>query len=278
MRGLSSRTPMNVTAVGAEKVSEFKMKISHIVTNGCSFTYCQGLSNLVKQGWPALVANQLNCPLVNLGMPAVGNDNIYRRTSEYLYNNLVYPESKPLVIIAWTQPWRREAWTESKKGFRPISFPHNKPQNNHERAVLENWNEESFLRITLMYKLALINLCENLNIPYLTTDYANSTYTQHEAEIEDKLKVRFSQMYEKLQNKYQIEPFYKLSQSLPKLPCGHDGKEAQELLANYTVKKIKELHSDLIFTKDQPYLQFKEMFTNESYYSIYPEWRRFQLD
>ena len=95
------------------------MDISHIVTIGCSFTYCQGLP--IFQGWPALVANALDCPLVNLGIPGVGNDNIHRRLYEYIYNDLLIYNSKPLVIIAWTQPWRDRKSTRLNSSHIPLS-------------------------------------------------------------------------------------------------------------------------------------------------------------
>ena len=63
------------------------LEISHLVVNGCSFTYCQGLESPNTQGWPALLAKKLNVPVVNLAAPGSSNDGIYRRTYDYFYND-----------------------------------------------------------------------------------------------------------------------------------------------------------------------------------------------
>jgi hypothetical protein len=90
---------MNVIAVDAEKVSGFKLKITHVVTIGCSWTYCQGLDSPSTQGWPALVAKKLNVPLVNLAVPGVGNDFIHRVSHEYIYKNYSYISSDSIIRI-----------------------------------------------------------------------------------------------------------------------------------------------------------------------------------
>ena len=150
------------------------MDISHIVTIGCSFTYCQGLP--IFQGWPALVANALDCPLVNLGIPGVGNDNIHRRLYEYIYNDLLIYNSKPLVIIAWTQPWRRETWSKKHyndeyfQNYAPMSLPDTSEIDAVQTAFLENYNEEDFHRRTVLAKTSVINLLKQFNIPYIMTD------------------------------------------------------------------------------------------------------------
>jgi hypothetical protein len=61
------------------------MDITHLVVNGCSWTYCQGLEDPKNQGWPKLLADQLGCEVVNLAIPGTGNDTIHRRTYEYVH-------------------------------------------------------------------------------------------------------------------------------------------------------------------------------------------------
>ena len=83
------------------------VKLSHLVVNGCSFTYCQGLENPAEQGWPALLANKLKVPVVNLAIPGSGNDAIFRRTYEYFYLNKKH-NNFPLFINVWSFSGSRE--------------------------------------------------------------------------------------------------------------------------------------------------------------------------
>jgi hypothetical protein len=43
-----------------------------------------------------------------------------------------------------------------------------------------------------------------------------------------------------------IASFEELVSHLPKLPCGHDGLRAQEIIGNYSFKKIKELYGEIL--------------------------------
>lgn len=222
------------------------MDITHLVVNGCSFTYCQGLENHKEQGWPALVAKALGVEVVNLAVPGIGNDAIARRTYEYIYETLP-ANSKPLVIVAWSQHWRRETWYKNLHGksldnYWIVSFPKDKPQHLVEELLLENWNEEDFYRKTILYKLMLENLLNAYNIPHLTSDYAGSSCVDDKCE-ESLRKVRstFPSMYQHAEKSpFVLQPFYQITHAYPKLPCGHDGPEAQVQLANYIVSQINE--------------------------------------
>jgi len=83
------------------------IEISHLVVNGCSHTYCQGIHNPKINGWPAIVANRLGVPLVNLGARGSGCDGILRRTYDYFYRDLKN-NNKPFYVIGWTGGTRRE--------------------------------------------------------------------------------------------------------------------------------------------------------------------------
>lgn len=268
---------MNVTVAVAAKVLEFEMEISHIVTNGCSFTYCQGLPDITNQGWPGLIARQLDCPLVNLGLPGIGNDSIKRRTYEYAYESLIYSDNKPFVIIAWTQDWRREAWQRKHwndfkfHDYAPISLNEDNPQTNYERAVIEEWSEIEAYRRYLLYKLSVINLLENMNIPYLMTDYS-----YHDDDAATVVNIKFSKMVEFANSKC-IKPFHELVYGTEKLPCGHDGVDAQQIIAEYTIAQIKEKYPNLIFAKHKPYMKLSEFITKDKYHMKFPEWCKFSL-
>jgi hypothetical protein len=51
-----------------------RIDVTHLVVNGCSWTYGTGLAHPKEQAWPALLAKQLGVPLVNLAIQGSGND------------------------------------------------------------------------------------------------------------------------------------------------------------------------------------------------------------
>jgi len=81
------------------------LEISHLVVNGDSFTYCQGLENPMEVGWPALLAKKLNVPVVNLALRGSNNNSIVRRTYEYFYMD---KNTKPFYIIGFSHATREE--------------------------------------------------------------------------------------------------------------------------------------------------------------------------
>jgi len=222
------------------------MDITHLVVSGCSFTYCQGLANPKEQGWPAPVAKAFGVEVVNLAVPGTGNDAIARRTYEYIYESLP-TNSKPLVIVAWSQYWRRETWYKQLHGkpldnYWIVSFPENKPQHLAEELLLENWNEVDFYRKTILYKLMLDNLFKAYKIPHLTSNYAGSPCTNDDCEASlEKVRSMFPSMYQTAEKgDFTLTPFYTVTHDCPKLPCGHDGPEAQAQLANYIIGEIND--------------------------------------
>lgn len=270
---------MSVTVVDAGKVSEYKLEITHLVTVGCSWTYCQGLENITRDGWPALVAKDLNIPVVNLGTPGIGNDNIHRRTYEYFYQNLP-TKSNPLFIIAWTQPWRREAWFEAH-GTSPvraefneygiINMPKDTPQNHYEHALLENWDEEDFHRKTLLYKLSLINLFRANNIPYLMTDF--SSHYPPPKQVQEKIKKHYSVLWETMMNDSQkIKEFHQLTKRIPKTPCMHENEEGNRVVADYAISEIRNRFGSYKFVNNKEYLKLSEFIKGQKYSGIFPEW------
>lgn len=266
---------MNVTAVDAEKVSEFKLEITHLVTIGCSFTYCQGLTSPSTQGWPALVAKKLNVPLVNLALPGVGNDFIHRVSHEYIYRNLP-TNSKPLFVVAWSQYWRWEQWVKEHYGntryddYAPFMLP-NKSNKKFE-FYFENFNDRNCYRKTFLYKLSLMNLFKVMNIPYMMTEYANDMDAEH-----DFLK-DLTYMTDIIDSDiYKIEGFYKISQDgQPKLPCGHDGEKTQITIASYTLSQIDRLFPNLSII-DGEFFTLSQFSKTSNYHQKFPEWCKFKL-
>lgn len=251
----------------AERVLEYSVNISHLVTVGCSFTYCQGLPDILNQGWPALLARKLNIPVVNLAVPGIGNDAIHRITYEYIYQNLP-TNSKPLVIVAWSQYWRREAWYKEKNDYNIISFPDESPKDHYQYALLENWSEEDFFRKTTLYKLSLVNLLKNHNIPFLITDFTA------EYDIDHNTRQKYTEMTSGIKNS--IKNFFEITAHLPKLPCGHHGIEAQKELSEYTFSEIKN-NFGYITPIDKPFLKLQEYITQSKNHQRHPIWCDFTL-
>ena len=85
------------------------LKISHLVVNGCSYTYGQGIENPLRDAWPSIVARELGVPLINLGIPGQGNPPIQRRTFDYFFQDL-YNHNNPFYIHAYTKSARQELY------------------------------------------------------------------------------------------------------------------------------------------------------------------------
>lgn len=219
----------------AEKVSEYNMalEISHLVTIGCSYTYCQGLEDPTTQGWPALLAQKLNVPVVNLGIMGSGNDSIYRRATEYYYLNKT-TNSKPFFIVAFSQALRREEYLAEYKGttvgdFRTLACYGDEPI---ERAIYEHidTNGVYFMeRRKLMHWLSIINMFKANNVSYFTTSYM-ADHQQSLTMIKNNYPTLFSAVHD---DENRIEDFYHLTKGFPLTECNHDGLEAQQIVANY---------------------------------------------
>jgi len=232
------------------------MEITHLVVNGCSWTYCQGLDDPKTQGWPALVAKDLGVPVVNIALPGSGNDAIHRRTYEYVYQNLP-TGSKPLFLIFWSQYWRREAWYEFKdlekiQDYRGIHPGLRKPfeeKDELEAALLSHKSDEDSLRKTLLYKLSIINLFKSCNIPFLMTDFVNDEPNLSEVGICMKKALE-----KEMCHVHKDEATFRLINSFPKLPCQHDGVEAQIETSKWWMTNIYKMFPNLSVVTEVPFL------------------------
>lgn len=145
--------------------------ISHLVVNGCSFTYGAELEDPVNEAWPAHVAKNLGIPVVNIACGSIGNDAIHRRTYEYFYEDLKN-DNNPLYIIGFSAFVRKEYWHEAEKFYRGIHIADRRipDMNLAQREFLENYSLEDLYRRTLLFKLSLKNLFVSYNIPHLFVD------------------------------------------------------------------------------------------------------------
>lgn len=219
-----------------------QIKISHLVTNGCSFTYCQGIENPRENGWPALIAKRLGVPVVNLASKGSGNDAIFRRTYEYFYLNKPF-NNNPFWITAWSFSVRREEFFTTYRGlpldeFQTIDL---KSGGTLEKEIVFNAMTDKGMiaceRKKMLYWAACLELFKSNNIPYLTTDYMPNS----DESIYHFLKEQFATQYNTVyHDNNKIANFIDLTKPFAedRLPCGHDGPKAMVALADYAYEQI----------------------------------------
>lgn len=220
------------------------MKISHIVTNGCSFTYGEGLDDRENEAWPFVLGNKLGVDVVNIARSGSGNDRIFRRTYEYFYED-IKNNNHPLYVIMFSAINRQDRWLEDQQQYQIIS-----PAETHDpvsRDFVYNYNKVTFYRNYMMYRHALKNLFEAHNIPYIF-------YLAIEIlENQDQKRKMQLDMTNLLPNQYQLftnDVHYAGDASIvtaghPRTKCMHWGPLGHEALANDAHNKINELYPNL---------------------------------
>ena len=257
------------------------MKVSHLVVNGCSWTYCQGLTKPHIYGWPALVAEEFKIPVVNLAMKGSGNDGIHRRTYEYAFEDSQY-NNYPFYIIAWSQTWRREAWCKKMynkgilhDGYHIIPFPGDKPSNNLEYALLDTWSEEDFYRRTMLYRLSLDSLFKSKNMNYISTFFDDEEFNNGKNDCSHliaNVKDRFSTSIEHLaKNTNRVVDFFKIAEFYSKTVCGHEGIEGNKAIADYLINDMK-LRYNTIDSVDEKYLTLSEYYKKTDLNNYKSDW------
>lgn len=233
------------------------IKISHLVVNGCSFTYCQGLKKPSEQGWPAILAKKLNVPVVNISCKGSGNDSILRRTTQYFYKDNY--KNFPFYIVCFSQALRREEYVikyqnKDINGFYQLSSFSTEPI---EKALYENYNERGIIsqeEKKLIYWASVVNLFKSNNINYLVSDFM----PEHDTKIYDAVKQKNAHLVDILHNDvYNVKDLNSVTKNLPKLPCGHDGYEAQDFIAEFFFRKIQEKYNDFIHVSEN-YIKTKD--------------------
>lgn len=222
------------------------INISHLVVNGCSFTYGQGLENREESNWPALLSKKLGVPVINLANMGAGCDRIFRTTHEYFIKD-VGNNNNPFYIIAFSGALRREEWQVEFNDFYNVNLCD--PVNNLSRALIDNMDEKGLLsyeRKKYVFWSSVISLFKAYNIPYLTTDYMPTT-TYDDGVIRSLLPETYDYC---INDPNKLEDFNKLTNDFSKLPCGHDDYPAQEFLANYCYSKIIKKYKAVYVTNN----------------------------
>lgn len=237
--------------------------ISHLVVIGCSFAYCQGLESPKTQGWPALVANKLGVPVVNLSGKGAGNDKIMRRLFEYHNLNLEHGNN-PFYIISFSHSSRREEYTERMGDYTIVDMHPtalDKYVDEFSKPCLVNYNQEIMSRRKLMLQSYIINFLRANNLNYLTTDYL----PDHQIDIELYAKGIFPKAYEDVFNdKRNMKSFSEFSKQNVPLPCGHDDLVAQSQIKEYLLPKLQEVYGE-VNVVDKPFTTLTDY---ANYYTI----------
>lgn len=249
------------------------IEISHLVVDGCSLTYCQGLEKPHIDGWPALLAKKIGVPVVNLALPGSSNDGIHRRLYNYVYKSIDFYnqnqiETNPFYIPAFTFAGRREEFfkkyylsSDTERYFCLDLSPdfakikdiidNRRIDENAVAAYVEYGYILNFDLLAanikkLEYWASLINLFKVNNLNYATGDYI-PTYDE---EVLYTVKSRYKHLNKIVfEDKNYFGDFSHLLYTMPKLPCGHDGLEAQHMLAEYIYYKILEIYGEISVKK-----------------------------
>lgn len=218
------------------------INISHLVVIGCSFSYGQGLDNPKEDAWPAILANKLSVPVVNLSTPGGGNDRIMRKLFEYYHAD--NKGNNPFYIVPFSHSSRREEYILEENDYRVIDMhplSYRKNQYGYTRPALMHYNQEAASARKLMIQTYIIDFFRANNTNYLTSDFLPDSVTDHHT-----LKLSFPTAYDKVYNDpYKLIDLANFSKQHTPLPCGHDGPEAQHAIANY-------IHDELTARYGQP--------------------------
>ena len=253
-------------------------EITHLVTLGCSFTYCQALYDPPNEGWPKLVADKLGVPIVNLGVRGLGNDGIHRRAYEYFYKNS-HTNSKPFFIVAMSQNTRREEYLLERQEELIQDYHIISPSDPIEcttvsKAIFSQMDDKGILLSEvrkLMYWNSIVNLFKTHNIPYLISDYfpdksestinyINKNHIVLKTEIETDI--------------CRIRDFGDITSNYPKaLDKSHHGKQAQVALADFIYEQANSIYEEIVpikgnflSLKDYPSENKKKFETSNQWY------------
>lgn len=268
------------------------IEITHLVVDGCSLAYCQGLENPHIDGWPALLAKKIGVPVVNLALGGASMDAIHRRQYDYFYESQTYYKqrninAKPFQIISLTYATRREEYFEEhyynhetnrywgldlspdlKKLEKIISSLDISPKNLPayvEYAHIMNMNLYAMTVRKLHYWDSLRQLFQNKKHDYTIFDYMPT--------LDVKVDVLLQQNhYDLLESLYNDVHFYgdmaAVTRDYPKLPCLHDGLEAQKVICDYIYEKMVNCHGEIVAVPCDNIYKISNFYKNEGPYRM----------
>jgi len=240
------------------------LNISHLVVNGCSYTYGHGISDPVQNAWPSLVAKKLGVPLINLGLPGQSNHAIKRRTLRYFFKDL-YNHNNPFYIHAYTQSQRREIYLSTDYNGEPYqdyklldAGDVNKLTALAKENILHT--DEYYLKLLEVEKYNIWNsinsLLDKYNINHFCTDYMPQTDSTVIDWINKYHYILKSEVETEL---YKLKNFNEVTEDLPKTSCLHETEEGHKRVADYVYNQITKRYSD-INVINKPYTKLKDCY------------------
>lgn len=233
-----------------------EITISHLVVNGCSYTYCEGLENPSTQGWPALLAKKLNVPVVNLAMPGTGNHRIYRKTVDYFFKDT---GSNPFYLLGMTSCTRMEQYSRHVSDYIAINLinqPYPALWENKFVRLMQRGNDPLILaKAKLDIWLSIINLFKSTDTNYLMTDMLVNGY-----DIDDELSELHPRLFDyTINDPNHAKDYMKYTGNLSKLPCNHYDAEAQIKISEYLYQELTDRY--IVNTVSADYLKLKDFYT-----------------
>jgi len=227
------------------------MDISHLVVNGCSFTYGAGLQDPRNQVWPGILANRLGLPIVNLARSGTGNDTIHRRTYEYFYED-IKNNNNPFYVICLSSITREEYWSEEKRRYEGIhvhgvDYGDMSPA---QKNYVNNFNIENSYRRTMLYYMSLKNLFEAHKVPYLmfTLMHLGSEQTDTENKLRNTFP-NYIQLITEDKNNLQNQDTI-LKGNSTKIDCGHYDYHTNERITDYLIDHIYKNFNFVLVNKN----------------------------
>ncbi len=232
-----------------------KINISHLVVNGDSFTYGDGLEKPSVQAWPILLANRLGVPVANIALGGTSNDRIYRTTVDYIFADT---GSDPFYVIGMTACNRREEYYRSLQQYFPLHIldysgsSWNVWAKQIEKLLLSETDPVVLAKRKVDIWLSILNLFKANDINYLIVDMIPTP-----AKLLQQINSKLCNYIENDTN--YLSDYQKAVKKLGKLPCGHYDADAQVAIANYMYTKLISRY-DITLT-DPGHLTIKDFYT-----------------
>jgi|688.fasta_scaffold04670_18 hypothetical protein len=232
-------------------------RISHIVTNGCSFTEGNGLANK-EESWPHRLAQRLGVDVVNIGKGGSANDTILRRTYEYFYED-IHNNNHPLYVIMFSAITRKERWFEGKKEYGTYDTFQKDPGS---VDYVLNYNMDYFYKRTMLYKSALRNLFQLHDVPYMFSLAIETLNGTEKDSMYEKMSKQAPNHFSILcGDKNDIGDLAHITEGSPLTPCGHWEREGHTAVAHHLYTKIYENYKNIEIAPSKNYLN-KETYVN----------------
>ena len=129
--------------------------IKKLYTIGDSWTYGDELINPKEVSWPSVLSRELDCELINQAAPASSNDWMFRKTIEWVCTQK--DVSNTLVIVAWSEPNRRE------ENYKFIIYG----KNLWRKLMKYFYNNELAHYKSICYMITLQEFLKSRNVKYL---------------------------------------------------------------------------------------------------------------